>query len=143
MHGLLFSTKSHRDQTYFCERCFQGFIRPDLLSKHMEICSHIPIQAVQVVDEEISFKNWAKTEESLVHIYGDFECLLQECDEGDVNDKTVKVQKHVPCSVAWVLISNHPEVESRSFLYRLSPTPEMTLEEASNQVIDQLLESPQ
>ena len=56
----------------------------------MEICRHIPIQAVQVPDEEISFKNWAKTEESLFRIYGDFECLLQECDEGDVNDRLKK-----------------------------------------------------
>ena len=71
------------------------------------------------------------------------ECLLQECDEGDVNDKTVKVQKHVPCSVAWVLISNHPEVESRSFLYRPSPNSEMTLEESSQLVVDQLMESLQ
>ena len=143
LNRLLSRTKSHHSQTYFCERCFQGFIRPDLLRKHMEICPHIPIQAVQVADEEISFKNWAKTEESLFRIYGDFECLLQECDEGDVNDKTVKVQKHVPCSVAWVLISNHPEVESRSFLYRPSPNPEMTLEESSQQVVDQLMESLQ
>ncbi|CAH3040626.1 unnamed protein product, partial [Porites lobata] len=143
LNRLLSRTKSHHSQTYFCERCFQGFISPDLLRKHMEICRHIPIQAVQVADEEISFKNWAKTEESLFRIYGDFECLLQECDEGDVNDKTVKVQKHVPCSVAWVLISNHPEVESRSFLYRPSPNPEMTLEESSQLVVDQLMESLQ
>ena len=73
---LLSRTKSHHEQNFFCQRCFQGFIRPDLLEKHSEICRHIPIQAVQVVDEEISFKNWAKTEESLFRIYGDFECLL-------------------------------------------------------------------
>ena len=143
LNRLLSRTKSHHSQTYFCERCFQGFISPDLLSKHVEICRHIPIQAVQVADEEISFKNWAKTEENLFRIYWDFECLLQECDEGDVNDKTVKVQKHVPCSVAWVLISNHPEVESRSFLYRPSPNAEMTLEESRQLVVDQLMESLQ
>ena len=128
---------------FFCQRRFQGFIRPDLLEKHSEICRHIPIQAVQVVDEEISFKNWAKTEESFFRIYGDFECLLQECEEGGDNQKTVKVQKHIPCSVAWVLISNHPEVESRSFLYRPSPNSDMSLEETSEQVIDQLMKSLQ
>ena len=53
LNRLLSRTKSHHSQTYFCERCFQGFIRPVLLSKHMEICRHIPIQAVQVADEEI------------------------------------------------------------------------------------------
>ena len=141
INRLLSSSKSHRHQTYFCERCFQGFTRPDLLQKHSEICNNIPIQAVQVVDEEIRFKNWVKAEESLFRIYGDFECLLQECEVG--NDKTVKVQKHVPCSVAWVLISDHPEVESRSFLYRPSPNPDMTLEECSQMVINELMESLQ
>ena len=92
VNRLLSRTKSHHSQTFFCERCFQGFIRPDLLEKHSEICKTLPTQAVQVVDEEISFKSWA--EESLFRIYGDFECLLQECDEGDVNEKTVEVQKH-------------------------------------------------
>ena len=43
--------------------------------------------------------------------------------------KSVKVQKHVPCSVAWVLISDHREVESRSMLHRPSPSPDMTLED--------------
>ena len=143
INRLLSSSKSHRNQTYFCERCFQGFIRPDLLEKHSEICCNIPIQAVQVVGEEILFKNSVKTEESLFRIYGDFECLLQECEEGDINDKTVKVQKHVPCSVAWVLISDHPDVESRSFLYRPLPNPEMTLEESSQQVINELMKSLQ
>ena len=57
INRLLSSSKSHRNQTYFCKRCFQGFIRPDLLEKHSEICQHIPIQAVQVVDEEIFFKS--------------------------------------------------------------------------------------
>ena len=70
------------------------------------------------------------------------EYLLQECEGGD-NEKTVKVQKHIPCSVAWVLMSNHPDVESRSFLYRPSPNPEMSLEESSQLVVEQLMESLQ
>ena len=45
--------------------------------------------------------------------------------------------------MAWVLISDHPYVESRSFLYRPSPNPAMSLEETSEQVIDQLMESLQ
>ena len=142
LNRLLSKTKTHHEQTFFCERCFQGFTRPDLLHKHSEICRNIPIQAVQMVDEEISFKSWAKSEETLFRIYADFECLLMECDEGD-NEKTVKLQKHIPCSVAWVLISNHPEVENRSFLYRPSPDLDMSMEEMSDDVIDHLMESLQ
>ena len=142
LNRLLSHTKTHGQQTHFCERCFQGFTRPDLLNKHSEICCNIPIQAVQMVDEEISFKSWIKTEECLFRVYADFECLLQECQEGD-QEKTIKVQKHGPCSVAWVLISDHPEVENRSFLYRPTPDQDMSLEETSADVIDQLMENLQ
>lgn len=144
LNRLLSSTKSIRNQTWFCERCFQGFTRQDLLEKHSENCQHIPIQAVTVVDEEICFMNWSKTEETLFRVYADFECILKECDEEDINGKTIKVQKHIPCSVAWVLISNHPEVESRSMLFRPSPTPDSSLEEdLSEQVIDKPMTSLQ
>ena len=141
LNRLLSNTKKHHPRTYFCERCFQGFTKPDLLHKHSEICKDIPIQAVQMVDEEISFKSWIKTEECLFRVYADFECLLQECEEG--TDKTQKVQKHIPCSVAWVLISDHPEVENHQFLYRPTPDEDTSLEEASADVIDHLMESLQ
>ena len=141
LNRLLSYTKKHRGQSFFCERCFQSFTKPELLHKHLDICRSIPIQAVQMVDEEIAFKSWAKTEECLFRVYADFECLLQECHEGE--DKTVKTQKHIPCSVAWVLISDHPEVENHSFLYRPSPEEDMTIEEMSDDVLDHLMESLQ
>ena len=140
LNRLLVSTKRIRNQT-FCERCFQGFTKPELLYNHSDTCRHIPIQAVQMVDEEIAFKSWAKTEECLFRVYANFECLLQESLEGE--DKTVKTQKHIPCSVAWVLISDHPEVENRSFLYRPTPDEDMTIEEMSDDVLDHLMESLQ
>ena len=83
LNRLLSRTKSYGGQTYFCERCFQGFIRPDLLSNHISNCQHFPIQATTVVDQEISFKNWSKTEKTLFRIYADFECVLQVCEEED------------------------------------------------------------
>ena len=141
LNRLLSNTKKRHPQTFFCERCFQGFTKQELLTKHLETCHSIPIQVVQMVDEEISFNSWSKTEECLFRVYADFECLLQECHEGE--DKTVKTQKHVPCSVAWTLISDHPEVDNRSFIYRPTPDEDTSLEEASADVIDQLMESLQ
>ena len=94
LNRLLSSTKSIRNQTFLCERCFQGFTRPDLLNDHSENCQHIPIQAVTLVKEKLSFKSWSKTEETLFRVYGDFECILKECEEEDSNGKTIKVQKH-------------------------------------------------
>lgn len=107
----------------------------------MDTCQHIPIQAVMVVDEEISFKNWAKTDETLFRIHADFECILKECKQEE--GKTTKVQKHVPCTVAWVLICDHPEVESRSMLYHPSPSSDMSLENISETVVDHLMETLQ
>ena len=141
LNRLLSNTKKIRNQTFFCERCFQGFTKADLLTKHLDTCASIPIQAVQMVDEEISFKSWSKTEECLFRVYADFECLLQECEEG--TDKTTKIQKHVPCSVAWVLVSDHPDVENRQYLYRPTPEEDTSLEECSADVIDHLMESLQ
>ena len=134
LNRLLSRTKSYGGQTYFCERCFQGFIRPDLLSNHISNCQHFPIQATTVVDQEISFKNWSKTEETLFRIYADFECVLHVCEEEDTYGKTVKMQRHVPCGFGWVLVSDHPELDLRSKLYRPSPAAGGSLQETSQRV---------
>jgi len=139
LNRLLSKTKSYRGQTYFCERCFQGFVRPDLLEKHAETCQHFPVQATTMVNQEVKFTSWVKTEPTLFRVYADFECILKECEEEDVDGKTIKTQKHIPCSVAWVLISDHPEVESRTMLYRPTPSLDMSLEDVSEQVVDELI----
>ena len=77
----------------------------------MEAYKHFPIQATTMVDKEIRFKNRAKTEEALVRVYADCECILKEENSEDIDGQTVKVQKHIPSSFAWVLVSHHPEVE--------------------------------
>ena len=77
----------------------------------MEAYKHFPIQATTMVDKEIRFKNRAKTEEALVRVYADHECILKEENSEDIDGQTVKVQKHIPSSFAWVLVSHHPEVE--------------------------------
>ena len=142
LNRLLASTKKTHNGKHFCRRCLQSFKRQDLLDNHVEFCRNVPIQNVEVADEEICFKNWGKTEESLFRVYADFECILQECQEG--TDNTIKVQKHLPCSVAWVLISDHPEVKNCSFLYRPTLIGEhSTLEEISKKVVYKLMESLQ
>ena len=75
---------------------FQGFVRSGLLAKHSETCQHLPVQATTMVDQEIKFTHWARTEETLFRVYGDFECVLKDCEEEDINGKTVKTQKHIP-----------------------------------------------
>ena len=77
LNRLLSRLNKHNGKTYFCERCFQGFIRPDLLEKHEEMCRHFPIQVTKTVHQEIKFTSWAKTEPTLFPVYGDFECVLE------------------------------------------------------------------
>ena len=128
--GTIFTPNcwTNRGQTYFCERCFQGFVLFGLPVKHSETYQHFPVQATTMVDQAIKFTQWAKREPTLSRVFGDFECILKECEEEGVNGKSVKTQKHIPCSVAWVLVSDHPDVESRSMLYRSTPTPDMSQE---------------
>ena len=107
----------------------------------MEACKHFPIQATTLVDKEIRFKNRAKTEEALVRVYADCECILKEENSEDIDGQTVKVQKHIPSSFAWVLVSHHPEVESQTKLYRPTPSADASLEETSQMVVDELITS--
>ena len=140
---LLSRVNKHNEQTYFCERCFQGFTRPDLLEKHQEMCRHFPAQVPKTVDQEIKFTSWAKTEPTLFRLYGDFESILKEIETTNGIGKTKKTQKHIPCSFAWVLISDHPAVDSRTKLYRPTPTPDMSVEEVGERVVDELITSLQ
>lgn len=94
---LLSRVNKHNGQTYFCERCFHGFTRPDLLAKHQEMCRHFPAQVTKTVDQEIKFTSWAKTEPTLFRLYGDFECILKEEEGTEEDGKTKKVQKHTSC----------------------------------------------
>lgn len=94
---LLSRVNKHNGQTYFCERCFHGFTRPDLLAKHQEMCRHFPAQVTKTVDQEIKFTSWAKTEPTLFRLYGDFECILKEEEGTEEDGKTKKVQKYTSC----------------------------------------------
>ena len=136
---LLSRLNKHHPQTFFCERCFQGFTRPDLLQKHGEMCCHFPVQVTKTVDKEIKFTSWAKIESTLFRVYADFECLLQEEEDEEDHGRTRKLQKHIPCSFAWVLISDHPDVDSYVKLYRPTFTEDMSTDEVGEMVVDELI----
>ena len=38
LNGFLYRTESHKNKTYFCPYCLHGFIREDLMVKHIEFC---------------------------------------------------------------------------------------------------------
>lgn len=48
--------------------------------RNMKKCRHFPAQATKMVDKEIKFTSWVKTEPTLFQVYGDFECALKEED---------------------------------------------------------------
>lgn len=143
LNRLFSGIKSQHGQTYFCPCCFQGCTIPSLLQIHKESCKNFPIQVTTMVDQDMKFTNWAKTEYTLFRLYGDFECNLKKIDTTDEGGKTVKVNKQIPCSCAWVLYSDHPDVPNRSFLYRAEPEPNLSDEELGDKVVDQLMISLQ
>ena len=105
---LLRDQTKHKEKKFFCERGFHGFIREDLLQKHLEYCQDVPMQRTVKVDEKIQFTNHQNTEPTLFRVYADFECVLKKVEERR-GDHTERVQKHIPCGFAWTLISKHPD----------------------------------
>ena len=69
--------------------------------------------------------------------------VLKKEEDSEEHGKTKKVQKHIPCSFAWVLISDHQDVESRTKLYRPTPSSDMSVEEVGERVVDELITSLQ
>ena len=78
---LLHDQTKHAHRKFFCERCFNGFSREDLLQKHLEYCQDVPTQRTEMVDEEIKFTNHQNTEPTLFRVYADFECVLKKVEE--------------------------------------------------------------
>ena len=145
---LLADQTKYNGRKFICERCFHGFIREDLLVKHLDYCQQVPIQRTVMVNETIQFRNLQFTEPTLFRVYADFECILMKVDEKR-GERTERVQKHIPCGYAWSLISNHPDVEPR---VRYSSKPEGDFimdegeeeeaeEEKGKEVISQFIES--
>lgn len=49
--------------------------------------------------------------------------------------------KQIPCSFAWVLVSDHPEVKCRTKLCRSTLAADASLEETSQMVVNELIKS--
>jgi len=73
---FMFSQNNHKAQMFFCERCFHGFTRSELLSNHEDLCQDRPIQRTLTTKEGVYFKNTHKSELLPYIIYADFECIL-------------------------------------------------------------------
>ena len=50
MSRFLSSQTKHDGEMYYCERCFHGFTRQDLLVNHVELCAHQPVQRTEMTD---------------------------------------------------------------------------------------------
>ena len=132
----------HKQKKFFCEWCFHGFSREDLLLNHVEYGQDVPMQRTVMVDEEIKFTNHQNTEPTLFRVYADFECVLKIVEERR-GDHTEWVQKHIPCGFAWTLISNYPDVSNRVeyFPKELEEEVGEEEEERGKEVISRLMES--
>jgi len=64
-------------------------------------------------------------------------------EDSEEHGKTKKVRKHIPCSFSWVLISDHPDVESCTKLYHPTPAPGVSAEEVEEHVVAELITSLQ
>jgi hypothetical protein len=119
---LMGDTSKNAHKKFYCYRCLHGYIREDLLKAHVNDCGNF--DAVRTIlpklkDAKMQFQNHLNKLQVPFAIYADFECLTEEVEEVDDNKNSHIYQKHVPCSFAYRIVSQFPELyEPKTVLFR-------------------------
>jgi len=96
LNTFLKRTKSDHNKTYFCHYCLQGFTREDLLENHIEYCSKIDPQHIELPKENdciLEFSDFSKQLKVPFVIYADFETYAQRMDTCLPNQKNLALQQ--------------------------------------------------
>ena len=128
INRFLSSQTEHKAQMHFCERCFHGFKREELLIRHQELCQTVPTQRTEMTDEGVYFRNHYKSEPAPFVVFFDFEAITPKMIHA-ATSKTEVLQKQVACGYAWTLISRDPEIPSRVWLHRGEDAVEQFLQD--------------
>ncbi|XP_069102001.1 uncharacterized protein [Argopecten irradians] len=95
-------TKKVRNKTYFCQYCLQGFVREDLLDKHVENRARHDPQCIEFPENDmLKFEDFRKQLKAPFVLFCDFEAFVQPMDscENDpkfsVSETTLLLRKGV------------------------------------------------
>ncbi len=104
---------SHRKKE-FCKKCFGVFNRKSDYELHLPLCKPgeipDPIFIFPTQGEVLTFKDFRRMDPIPFVIYADFECLLVNSKD-DEFEKTAFYSHHIPCSVAFKIISRDPTLK--------------------------------
>ena len=124
LNRLLHDKSKHKERKHFCERCFHGYIREDLLEAHKPECRGIGQTVVRVeMPEEgknrLAFQNHHK-QLPAHYIYADFEALTTTVEGPEldpIKSNTQRTQHHAACSYSYIVVRcdglTEPPVEHR------------------------------
>ena len=98
-------TNKRKNKLHHCRYCQHGFVRKDLLTKHMTTgCLAVEGQSVKLPEkgETIHFKSIYRKQKCPFVIYGDFECLttISKSEDNDVTDEMPFTKKIISMMLA-------------------------------------------
>lgn len=130
LNRFLSRQTKHKTEMFYCERCFHGFIREDLLKWHEEQ----PVQKTVMTDEGVKFRNIRKMEPSLFTVYADFEAIVPATQEMKTT-KTETLQIHEARGYAYTVVSRDPDYPNHTNYYRGEDAVEKFLEEMVKKIL--------
>ena len=124
LNTYLYRTKSHKDVTYFCPYCLNGFIREDLMMNHKEFCAVNGEQKIVLpqkgVDDILSFKDFKKKIRCPFVIYCDFETINRNvvtCEQNPAKSSTAVTKRLDVCSFGYKRVCTDPRYKKESVIY--------------------------
>ena len=118
---FMHNKRKNKNKKYFFKCCLQRFSSEKVLIEHKENCLIINgKQSVELKSGSISCKNYFKQLPVPFKIYADFKCHLKGVKSSDKNNGsyTGKYQDHIPCSLAYKVVSIDNKFSKRFVLYR-------------------------
>ncbi len=99
----------HRNKIYTCPNCLQYFYNLEKFNFHTSNCQQFKVQAITMPrrGECLKFDSPEKQFRQPFIVIADAECLLQKSTQ-TFGPKTAVTQKHIPCGVAFKILSTDP-----------------------------------
>lgn len=118
---LLFDTRKCKNQTYFCDRCLNGFTSERVLLQHREDCEGTETHNARIImppreKSKVKFVNYHKQLQVPYIVVADCESLIKEHKENR-GDRTEIKSRHELCSYAFKLLRYDGD-SSKLKLYR-------------------------
>ncbi|XP_069103879.1 uncharacterized protein [Argopecten irradians] len=122
LNSFLSRTKKVRNKTYFCQYCLQGFVREDLLDKHVENCARHDPQCIEFPENDmLKFEDFRKQLKAPFVLFCDFEAFVQpmdSCENDPSISSTTKTAQFEPCSFGYQRVCIDDKYTKPPAIYR-------------------------